>query len=203
MSNESPEQEDFDVESVEGVIRVKVSEIQFPEVCPVCLEDPEDLVAITITQTPRTGKKDSNISSAWTSGRKEVDVAIAALEAAATFWVPACMSHGSKSVRTQRKRAVAWVSFFVFFYPILISILLTATAIHYNMSLLEPLVGLALSSGLFLLFVGYGYYPRALEKAVRFIELDRPSNSIFLQIRGTEYREMFLELNGMNADLLQ
>ncbi|MHA1959283.1 MAG: hypothetical protein ACW99U_03590 [Candidatus Thorarchaeota archaeon] len=184
-------------------IRVSISQIQFPEMCPVCLEDPEDLVAITITQTPRVSKSDPNISSAWMSGRKETDVALAALQAAATFWVPACMKHGSRSVRSGRKRAIAWVSFFVFFYPILFSLLLLASAFHLNMPLLEPLFWLGVSTSLFLFSAAYGYYPRAFERAIKFLELDRASNAIILLIEDDEYRELFLELNNMHADVVQ
>ena len=75
-------------------IRGKVSKIQFPELCPVCFNDVEDLVFVTIIE--KTGDFDP---ISWSNGSDKTKLALKAARGYTTFAIPTCLRHGSKSVR--------------------------------------------------------------------------------------------------------
>ncbi|MFW9963611.1 MAG: hypothetical protein ACFFCX_08610 [Candidatus Sifarchaeia archaeon] len=179
-------------------LRVKLSKIQFPEVCPVCLEGPEDLVFVTIFE--RT--YDDYASSSWNKHQSKTDIALKASEGAATFSIPTCMRHGSKSVRTLRTKLISAVGFFVLFYPILFFLLQINVAIIYSRPLLQPVVGLISTTGLLIVIVLYSLIPRALERAIRFREVSRSKDSVLLSFSNMEYYALFFNLNKMNADIV-
>lgn len=180
-------------------IRVKLSKIQFPEVCPVCLEDPEDLVFVTIIE--KVG--DDYTSSSWAKQQDKAAVALNASKGATTFVIPTCMRHGSKSVRTLKTKLIAALGFFVLFYPILFFLLQINVALVYSRSLLQPLWGLIFTSSLLMIILLYGLFPRALEREVRFRDVSRVNDSVLLSLSNTEYSKLFLELNVMAADIVE
>ncbi|MHA1903912.1 MAG: hypothetical protein ACXADL_04235 [Candidatus Thorarchaeota archaeon] len=181
------------------VIQTKLSKVEFPEVCPVCMEEAEDLVAITILDSIQL-EKDSTIVGTWSDGRNGVDAAIAASRGATTFWVPACMVHGSKSVTTARKKVISVVGFFVLFYPILFYVLGVLAALEFDRPMLLVLLPLVL---LLILLVGilmYGFYPRALQRKITFVEINRPKDYVRIEIRNPEYATAFLKINEMHSE---
>ena len=173
-------------------IRVKLSKIQFPESCPVCGKDPEDLVFVTITE--RVG--DDYASSSW-SKQDKIDVALAAARGVTTFNIPTCMRHGSKSVRSLKTKLIAALGFFILFYPILFYLLRINVAIVYERSITEPLLGFIITFSAFILILLYSLFPRALERAIRFHDVSRTRDSVLLSIANPEYRQLFLDLNKM------
>lgn len=177
-------------------VKVKLSKIQFPELCPVCLRDVEDLVFVTILE--RGG--DDYDASSWTSGKDKTAVALDAARGATTFAVPTCMSHGSKSVRSLKTKLIAVLGFFILFYPILFFLLQINLAFVYSGILLPPLLGLFVTSFTLILFFLYGFFPRALERALRFHDVSRVKDSLYLSISNPEYRKQFLELNEMYTE---
>ncbi|KXH71446.1 MAG: hypothetical protein AM326_11790 [Candidatus Thorarchaeota archaeon SMTZ-45] len=176
-------------------LRVKLSVIQFPEVCPVCLEEPEDLVFITIMERAY----DEYASSSWNKQQDKMSVALKAAEGAITFSVPTCMRHGSKSVRTLRTKLISALGFFVLFYPILFFLLQINVALNYSRDLLQPILGLVATTGLLIVILLYSLIPRALERAIRFREVSRVKDSVLLSFSNMEYYALFLNLNEMNA----
>lgn len=177
-------------------IKVKLSKIQFPELCPVCLSDAEDLVFVTIVE--RAG--DDYDASSWTSGKDKTAVALDAARGATTFAVATCMSHGSKSVRSLKTRLIAVLGFFILFYPILFFLLQINVALVYSGVLLPPLLGFFVTFFTLILFFLYGFFPRALERNLRFHDVSRVKDSLSLSISNPEYRNKFLELNEMNTE---
>ena len=166
--------------------------------CPVCLEEPEDLVFVTVMERA----DDDYYSSSWMREQDKTAIALNAALGATTFAVPTCMRHGSKSVRSLRTKLVAAIGFFVMFYPILFFLLQLNVAIDFSRPLIRPLVGFIVSFSIFVIILLYGLFPRALERAIRFHSLSRVKDSVLLSISNAEYREHFLDLNKMNVDIV-
>lgn len=184
------------------LVRAKISKVEFPEKCPVCLDEPEDLVSVTITERFSVVRGDDSAVSTWADGKDKADLILASARGAVTFWVPTCMLHGSGKLRTGRARFIAWAALFVLFYPALFFLLGINAAIWHSRSLLEPVTGLAVILVLLFVLVIYGYYPRALERSLKFIDIDRAKDAVYIDIMNDEYRKLFMDLNAMHADVI-
>jgi hypothetical protein len=185
--------------SEDSIIRCSIGNVQFPEICPVCLKDAEDLVAVTVIERG-PGKEGSDTHSSWGKGGDKAAAALEAARGATVFWIPTCLRHGSGSVRTERKRIIAFAAYFIMFYPILYFFLSLRNAMIQERPLEIPLFGLVITALVFLYMVFYGFYPRALERAIRILDTERSKDRLYLAIRKDEYREAFLELNGMHCE---
>jgi len=179
--------------------KVKMSKIQFPKVCPVCLEEPEDLVFVTIIEKVY----DDYASSSWTKPQDATSVALSAAKGATTFAIPTCMKHGSKKVRSLKTKLIAALGFFLLFYPILYFLLQINTALVYSRPFLQPLVGFVGTTVLLVMILLYGLFPRALERAIRFHKISRVDDSVLLSISNSEYCQLFLDLNEMAIDFAE
>lgn len=188
-------------ESVAGkkLIRAKISKIQFPEVCPVCMDTAEDLVFVTIVE--KHGP-DDYLSSSYTKRDDKTSIALSAARGATTFAVPACLSHGSKSVRSIRTKLIAAIGFFAFLYPIIYFLLQLNVALYFDRPLFPPLMGLSVMILCLVAAVTYGLYPRALERRLKFHEVVRAKDQVILEMANSDYQRQFLELNAMNAELV-
>ncbi|TET14278.1 MAG: hypothetical protein E3J82_02120 [Candidatus Thorarchaeota archaeon] len=185
------------------LVRAKISKVEFPEKCPVCLDEPEDLVSVTITERFSVVRGDDSAVSTWADGKDKAELILASARGAVTFWVPTCMLHGSGKLRTGRARFIAWAALFVLFYPALFFLLGINAAIWHSRSLLEPLANLTVILLVFFVLVIYGYYPRALERSLKFIDIDRAKDAVYIDIMNDEYRKLFMDLNAMHADVIQ
>ncbi len=181
------------------LVRAKISKVEFPEKCPVCLDEPEDLVSVTITERSSVVRRDDNAVSTWADGKDKAELILASARGAVTFWVPTCMLHGSGKLRTGRARFIAWAGLFVLFYPALFFLLGINAAIWHSRPLLEPVVNLIVTLLVFIALVIYGYYPRALERSLKFIDIDRAKDTVYIDIMNDEYRKLFMDLNAMHA----
>ncbi|MHA2020797.1 MAG: hypothetical protein ACW98J_04570 [Candidatus Thorarchaeota archaeon] len=195
MANEGQEDGSRTADSV--LIRCTLSKIVFPEICPVCLEEPEDLVAITILERPLGEKGDDRTYSTLKRGTSKTDIALEAARGAATLWVPTCLRHGSGSVRSDRMRLIPVIGFFVLFYPILYFVL----AVRSSGSLVD-MGGLASSVTLLFIIFLYGYFPRALERYMKVIELEFSKDRIYLKVKDPNYLQQFMSLNEMHCDII-
>ena len=180
-------------------IRVRISKIQFPEVCPVCLVEPEDLVFVTIME--KFG--DDYTSGSWASQQDKTAIALNAAKGAITFAIPTCMKHGSKSVRSLKTKLIAAIGFFVLFYPILFFLLQINVALTYSGPILPPLLGTLVTSALLVMIIVYSLFPRALERAIRFHDVSRAKDSVLLSLSNPEYSRLFLDLNVMTAERVE
>lgn len=187
--------------SEDSVIRCSIANVQFPEICPVCLKDAEDLVAVTVIEKG-PDKDGSDIHSSWGKGGDKVAAALEAARGATVFWIPSCVRHGSGSVRTERKRFIAFAAYFLMFYPILYFFLSLRNAMLQERPFEFPLLGLIMTSLILLFMVLYGFYPRSLERAIKILDTERSKDRVYLAIREDEYREAFLELNQMHCELV-
>ncbi|TFG09015.1 hypothetical protein EU538_06060 [Candidatus Thorarchaeota archaeon] len=185
------------------VLKCSISKLEFPEVCPVCMREPEDLVTVTVIEKSSFNKGPDNIISDYMGSRSEVDVALAQARGAATFWVPTCMKHGTGSLRTDRTKLVAVCGFFGLFYIVLYYVLGVINAIQLSRPLLGPAVGLVVSSSFMVLLLLYGAIPRALERKLRFLDIDRGKDLVYLRIMNPEYAEAFIQLNEMHTEIAE
>lgn len=173
-------------------IKTKLSRITFPETCPVCSDEAEDLVFVTVIE--RHGPE-SYESSLLIRGEDKTSAMLEAAKGATTFAVPTCIRHGSKTVRGLRTKMIAVVGFFIFFYPILFFILQINAALIYSRPLIDPVIGLVVFSTALIIAVLYGVYPRALERALRFEGISRAKDSVEVIMINSEYMEQFVEMN--------
>lgn len=163
--------------------------------CPVCLEEPEDLVFVTVVE--KVG--DDYTTSSWAKQDK-TDIALEAAKGVTTFNIPTCMRHGSRSVRSLRMKLIAALGFFILFYPILFYLLRINVALVYERSLTQPLLGFFITTFALFMILLYGLFPRALERSIRFHRVIRTKDMVLLSISNSEYRRLFLELNGMAVE---
>lgn len=182
-------------------VRSSISKIKFPEACPVCLHEPEDLILVTVLDRA-SDDINTDIYSSFKRGDDQVGATMDSIKGAATFWIPTCNRHGSGSLRSGKAKFIAWASYFVFFYIILYFILDVTRAIHLSRPLLVPAVGLTVALGVFLTLVLYGYFPRILERKMKFLDIDRSSDSVTIDIKNEEYLEQFMALNQMYTEVI-
>ncbi|MFW9770388.1 MAG: hypothetical protein ACFFEM_16335, partial [Candidatus Thorarchaeota archaeon] len=123
-----------------------------------------------------------------------------AARGATTFSVPTCMRHGSRSVRSFRSKMIAVIGFFIMFYPIIYYLLSINQALSYGRDITQPLTGSIATFLVLVAFLVYGFFPRALERALQFHEVSRAKDQAFLSISKPDYRLQFLELNEMHSD---
>jgi hypothetical protein len=178
-------------------IKTKLSRVHFPEICPVCLDEAEDLVFVTVTE--RIGPE-SYESSSMIRGNDRASVALEAAKGRTTFPVPTCLRHGSKSVRSLRTKLIAVAGFFLFFYPILFFLLQINVALIYSRAIAEPVEGFLFFATLLVLSILYGLFPRALERSLRFENLSKTKDTVEVVIANSEYGKSFLELNELFSE---
>ncbi|MDH4214184.1 MAG: hypothetical protein OEV85_09705 [Candidatus Thorarchaeota archaeon] len=181
-------------------IKTKLSKIQFPEICPVCVNEAEDIVFVTVIE--RIGPE-SYDSSSMIKGSDRASVSLEAARGATTFPVPTCLRHGSKSVRSLRTKLFAVVGFFVFFYPILFFLLQINAAFIYSRPIIEPIAGFIFFTLLLILSLLYGLFPRALERSLRFENISRTKDSVEVVMTNSDYGKRFLNLNEMFSDSIK
>jgi len=185
------------------LVKAKLSVVEFPEMCPVCLAEPEDLISVTVMEQSHFDRSENDSIVGWSSGKDVAERVLAAAQGAATFWVPTCMRHGTKSLRSGRMRFLAWAAFFALFYPGLYFALGLLNAVYNPRPWLQPLAGLVVTVALLLSFALYGYYPRATERMLGFVKIARSRDTVILRIGNREYAKMFLELNAVHAERIE
>ena len=122
-----------------------------------------------------------------------------AAQGATTFSVPTCMRHGSRSVRSFRSKMIAVIGFFIIFYPILYFLLSINLALTYSRDLTQPLTGFIATVSVLVAFLLYGFFPRGLERALQFHDVNRAKDVVLLSISKSEYLDQFRKLNEMHV----
>ena len=198
----------YPVGKMRSIVKVKLTNVTFPEVCPVCMDEAEDLVPITVFEHPQrfgtsSFKGGGFLTSSWKKSDDRAGVALAGAQGAVSFWVPACMAHGSQSIVTTQKTVASVIGFFLLFYPFLFFVLEVITAIHFERPILEPLGWFVILLFLLIVDILYGFYPRALQRRIQFLEINRARNEVYIKIENLDYLEAFLTSNEMYADIAE
>ncbi|MHA1770137.1 MAG: hypothetical protein ACTSYL_11430 [Candidatus Thorarchaeota archaeon] len=114
--------------------------------------------------------------------------------------VPVCQDHMGK--RTFGTALTGVIGFFLFFYPLLFSLLCISRDLRYGGNLvLDTLVFLTFA-GITSALLLYGFFPRSIERAIFIERANRGEDLIFLRISNEEYLEQFMELNQMHAKII-
>ncbi|MDF1539152.1 MAG: hypothetical protein P1Q69_09630 [Candidatus Thorarchaeota archaeon] len=185
------------------IVRASLSKSVFPEVCPVCMEEAEDLVAIIIMETRSHWNETRGLVSGWTKPEDKGELILSEARGGTTFWIPACLQHGSDSMTTPKKKVLSAVGFMVLFYPLLYFILGALTAREFSRPLLPILGPMVFIIALMVIDIMYGFYPRAIERNIRFLDINRAKDEVMILLKNNEYRDLFLESNPMHAALLE
>ncbi|MHA1908345.1 MAG: hypothetical protein ACW98Y_13685 [Candidatus Thorarchaeota archaeon] len=184
-------------------VNAKLSRVVFPEVCPVCISEAEDLVALTIMETKERWTETRSLVGGWTKSQDRADVILQESRGGTTFWIPACLQHGSGTITTPRKKVISAIGFLFLLYPFIFSVLLIANALEFSRPIGE--LGWMLLF-VFILIIGdilYGFFPRALERNIRIWEISRAKDRVTIILKNEKYRMMFLEQNALHADLYE
>ncbi len=175
-------------------IRARLSTLKFPEMCPACLKSPpEDLVAVTIIERPEYDRHLEDTIAL--SKRNDIDITLTTASGAVTLFIPTCLHHGSKSLRTLRTRLSPAIAFFLLFYPILFFMMQLNIAYTTHRDTIQPLIMLALSLTVMLISCAYGMTPRALERSIKFRDISGGRDQITIEIANQTYASAFLESN--------
>jgi hypothetical protein len=188
----------------QNIVKAKISKVKFPEFCPVCMDEAEDLVAITVFETTIDHWSERRgLVSGWMKEQDKADIALSQTKGGSIFWVPACLSHGSDTITTPRKKILSIVGFMLLFYPLLYFFLGLTAAIEYSRPLLNFLIPVSILLLAIAIDIMYGFYPRALEKSIKFLEINYSKDEVIIYLSNDKYRKLFLETNEMAAESLQ
>ena len=176
-------------------LKVTLSKVQFPELCPVCAAAAEDLVVLSAYASEPSESFSQDPARLWRSPEDKTGVALSAAEGALSFWVPTCMYHGSRSILTTKKKVVSIVVVMVLWYPLLYYALGIITALDFDRPLMEPLIPFVVLLIVLGIDIIYGFYPRSLETSIRFLKIDRRKDELVLSLKNEEYIRKFVELN--------
>ncbi len=184
-------------------ISSSLSKIVFPEVCPVCMDEAEDLVALTIMESQDRWIESRSLVGGWMKSQNKVEVALQESRGGITFWIPACLQHGSDTITTPRKKIIAAIGFLLLIYPFIFYTLGIATALEFDRPLSGMLLSLILIICLIIIDIMYGFYPRALERSVKIENISRTKDRVIIILKNDDYRNQFLEQNALHAELLE
>ncbi|MHA2424056.1 MAG: hypothetical protein ACXAEF_04665 [Candidatus Thorarchaeota archaeon] len=181
----------------------KFTKVVFPEICPVCMNEAEDLVALTMMETKERWTETRSLVGGWAKSQDRADVILEQARGGTTFWIPACLQHGSGSVTTPRKKTMSAIGFLFLLYPFIFYVLGIAAALEFSRPLTDYVMPLAIIFGLIVLDIAYGFYPRALERNLKIWDFSIAKDRVTIVIKNNEYRELFLEQNALHADLYE
>lgn len=183
-----------------GFVKTKLSKLELPEVCPVCMEQAEDLVPITAYERKDSGQLAEPPRSAWRTTRKDIGPSLHSMRGALILWVPCCAAHCN--VRSYREKYVGLCGFLLLLYPLIYMWLGIITAIGSEESIFPPITGLLIVI-VILIFLGvYSFFPRALERSFRIQSINRTSDYVILGLSNKEYLAAVMEENQMYAERL-
>ncbi|MBS3794278.1 MAG: hypothetical protein KGY80_05260 [Candidatus Thorarchaeota archaeon] len=183
-----------------GFVRARLSKLELPEVCPVCMEQADDLVPITAYEREGIGQLAEPPRSAWRTGKKDIGPDLQSIRGALILWIPCCAAHCN--VRSDREKHVGLCGFLLLVYPLIYIWLGIISAIGNEGPLLPPITGLLIII-VILIFLGvYSFFPRALERAFRIQNINRTSDYVILGLSNKEYLAAVMEQNQMYAERL-
>ncbi|MFW9968419.1 MAG: hypothetical protein ACFFEA_14795 [Candidatus Thorarchaeota archaeon] len=178
------------------LVRVRVSRVRFPKMCPVC-----GVEATQTNQVVSTPKKTQYLSRGPMTPY-EMRRIRAPLPEVKTFHVYVCDNHSLDDGGIMRLRAAS-----TFYASLALCLLVFAIMVIGN----DIRLGRALTlwTGLFFIFVGasmilafLAFRPFGLEAAFRIIGFDYDLRHVWFQLENPLYRDAMFHLNAMDAELV-
>lgn len=181
------------------IVRAKIGRIRFPTNCAVC--GAPATTATWITTTPR---RKQWLRPYWQMGftpsqRGRLGLT---LEEKKSFLVHVCDDHDYSDNGQWRLRSLMML---------ILSIIVCLSVFIFIFNVSNVLNGYGLSSWMrsfivfsiiFLIIGYYAFKPNALEKAIQIVGFDFDVQYVWLHLMNESYRDKFLEVNPMNAELV-
>jgi hypothetical protein len=186
----------------DNIIRAKIGSVVFPEVCPVCMNEADDIVRMTVNLYSYGGALESSNPQAalrekLARSNGQITFALPGL----SFSVPVCNRHLPKEIPDLHK--VIWFCCMLGgIYPGVFYLLLTANAIHRRINFFPFLIPWIITILILGAISGYIFFPRAFQRYFKFLEFEPTGENIFLHLGNSNYRDLFLENNPMNAEII-
>ncbi len=181
----------------EPIVRVDLSRLRFPNICPVCGRG-----ATTTNQLNIVPQRSQHVSlyGRSPSNWRRLGVSMPDIK---TFRIHVCEDHDVSDNAIPRFRAAS--SFYF-----MISLALTVFAVIFIGGGLWLGRGLPSWTGFLFLFVAAtfvlmlaAFRPEALEAAVKIVGFDANVSHVWFQFRSIAYRDLFLKENAASAELVK
>ena len=178
------------------LVRVRVSRVRFPKICPVCGEE-----ATETNQVICTPRKTQFLSQGPSAPYERRRMGIP-LPEVKTFHVYVCEDHALDDGGILRLRAASSFYALLALCMLVFAIMVIGNDIRLGRAL-------TLWTGLFFMFVAasmilaiFAFRPFGLEAAFRIIGFDYDLRHVWLQLENPLYRETLYNLNAMDAQLV-
>ncbi|MHA2119161.1 MAG: hypothetical protein ACW98J_09595 [Candidatus Thorarchaeota archaeon] len=178
------------------LIRVRVSRVIFPKLCPVCGREANHTNKVVITP-----KKTQYLSLGPMTPYDRRRMGIPSPEVK-TFHVYACEDHSLDDGGIMRLRAISAFYALLALCMLVFAFIFIGSDIHLG----RPVT---IWTGLFFVFVGavmtlayVAFRPYGLEAAFRVIGFDYDFQHVWLQLQNPAYRNAMIERNAMDAELV-
>jgi hypothetical protein len=182
------------------IIRAKIGSVVFPEVCPVCLREADDIIRMTLNLYSYGGAlESSNPQAALREKLAKSNGRVTFAIPGVSFSIPACHRHKPKEIPDLHK--VIWFcSMLGGMYPGLFYLLLTVNAIHRGTDFVPFLIPWIITILVLGVVSGYIFFPRAFPRYFKILDIEPSGSHILLVLKNPKYRNQFLECNPMHAE---
>jgi hypothetical protein len=178
------------------LVRVRVSRVRFPKMCPVCGTEASHTNKVVTTHNKT---QYISLGPMTPSDRKRLGVPTPDVK---TFHIYVCEDHSLDDGGIMRLRTIS-----IFYLSIAICLLVFAIMfIGSDIHLGRPLT---IWTGLFFVFVGatmllayVAFRPYGLESAFRIIGFDYDLRYVWLQLQNPTYKDAMIKMNAMDAELV-
>lgn len=178
------------------ILRVRISRVVFPKICPVCGEE-----ATHTNQIVTSPRKTKFFSSGPMTpyDRRRLGIPLPEVR---TFHVHVCDDHGLEDGGIMRFRAAT-----TFYASLAVALLIFAIMmVGSDLWLGRPI---SFWAGIFFMFFGammilsyIAFKPYGLEVAFRIVGFDYDMRHVWLQLLNPHYRDAMIQQNSMNAELV-
>ena len=185
----------------DDIIRAKIGSIVFPEVCPVCMREADDIVRMTLNLYSFGGAMESsNPQAALREKLARSNGKITFAIPGFSFSIPACHRHVPKEIPDLHK--VIWFcAMLAGMYPGLFYLLLTANAYHRRTDFMPFLIPWIITILVLSAISGYIFFPRAFQRYFRILDIEPTGDYVLFVLRNPAYRHQFLESNPMHSEI--
>ena len=181
------------------IVRVKVSGMRFPKTCPVCGASATAKTRISTIPNKKTWLRPEWDPAFTPSARRRLGITA---PPTSTFLVPVCDDHIISDESDCRYRTLCMISNGLIIAIGLFSLMAVGSDLWLGRGF-----GLGGFIAIFLLSIAISssivaFRSRPLEAAFKIIGFDYGAQYVYIDFKDTNYRQMFLEENEMNAELV-
>ncbi|TFG31185.1 hypothetical protein EU528_06860 [Candidatus Thorarchaeota archaeon] len=183
----------------EPIVRAKISKVRFPKICPVCGEP-----ATTITWITTRPQNKRWLRPHWDPGfyardRKILGISLAEKK---SFPIHVCENHHANDDGEWRMRGITSLLLTIVASTSIFVIMFAGSDIWAGRGISPWVQGYLLVLGASVLIGIIAFRPNALESAVNIIGFDFDVQYVWFKLRDPQYRNSFLQENGLVAELV-